>query len=142
MLNLTDWIRPISGRDRTLTGAFALAYAATAIVFSLWYLYTSGFGLVSTESNRGLYLMLTSVLVFLLFPALPTSPKTRPSLVDLVWVAAAVISVGYWIDQYVEYAVNRVSDPNAWDFWMGVTAIAVMLETSRRVLGITVVVIA
>src|SRR5690606_10186845 len=89
-----------------------------------------------------LYLMLTSVLVFLLFPALPTSPKTRPSVVDLVWVAAAVISVGYWIDQYVEYAVNRVSDPNAWDFWMGVTAIAVMLETSRRVLGITVVVIA
>jgi TRAP transporter 4TM/12TM fusion protein len=137
-----DWIKPIKGRNRTLSGPVALVYAATAVFFSLWYLYTSGFGLVSTESNRGLYLMLTSVLVFLLYPALPTSPKTRPSLFDALWVVAAVISVGYWIDQYTDYAINRVSDPNQWDFIMGVIGIAVMLETSRRVLGITVVIIA
>ena len=137
-----DWIKPIKGRSRTLSGPVALVYAATAIFFSCWYLYTSGFGLVSTETNRGFYLMLTSVLVFLLFPALPTSPKTRPSLFDFIWIAAAVVSVGYWMDQYVDYAVNRVSDPNQWDFAMGVIGITVMLETSRRVLGITVVIIA
>ncbi len=136
------WIKPIKGRNRTLSGPIALVYAATAIFFSLWYLYTSGFGLVSTETNRGLYLMLTSVLVFLLYPALPTSPNTRPSLFDFVWVAAAVVSVGYWIDQYTDYAINRVSDPNQWDFVMGIIGIAVMLETSRRVLGLTVVIIA
>jgi TRAP transporter 4TM/12TM fusion protein len=135
-------IKPIKGRNRTLSGPIALVYAATAIFFSLWYLYTSGFGLVSTESNRGLYLMLTSVLVFLLYPALPTSPKNRPSLFDFIWVAAAVVSVGYWIDQYTDYAINRVSDPNQWDFVMGIIGIAVMLETSRRVLGLTVVIIA
>jgi TRAP transporter 4TM/12TM fusion protein len=137
-----DWIKPIKGRKRTLSGPVALFYAATAIFFSLWYLYTSGFGLVSSESNRGIYLMLTSVLVFLLFPARSTSPKTRPSLFDVLWVVAAIISVGYWIDQYVDYAVNRVSDPNQWDLVMGFVGIAVMLETSRRVLGITVVLIA
>jgi TRAP transporter 4TM/12TM fusion protein len=137
-----NWIKPIKGRNRTLNGPIALIYAATAIFFSLWYLYTSGFGLVSTESNRGLYLMLTSVLVFLLYPALPTSPKTRPSLFDFIWVAAAVGSIGYWIDQYADYAINRVSDPNQWDFALGIIAIAVMLETSRRVLGLTVVIIA
>jgi TRAP transporter 4TM/12TM fusion protein len=142
MQSSESWIKPIKGRNRTLSGPVALVYAATAIFFSVWYLYTSGFGLVSTESNRGFYLMLTSVLVFLLFPALPTSPKTRPSLFDIVWVIAAVVSVGYWMDQYVDYAVNRVSDPNQWDFVMGIIGIAVMLETSRRVLGITVVLIA
>ncbi len=125
-----------------MSGPIALVYAATAVFFSLWYLYTSGFGLVSTESNRGIYLMLTSVLVFLLYPALPSSPKTRPSLFDVIWVVAAFVSVGYWIDQYTDYAINRVSDPNQWDFVMGVIGIAVMLETSRRVLGITVVIIA
>jgi TRAP transporter 4TM/12TM fusion protein len=140
--DIADWIKPIRGRSRTLTGPFAVVYAATAVFFSCWYLYTSGFGLVSTESNRGFYLMLTSVLVFLLFPALPTSPKTRPSVFDVVWVIAAVVSVGYWMDQYVDYAINRVSDPNQWDFWMGVTGIVVMLETSRRVLGVTIVIIA
>lgn len=142
MQRVFDWIGPIKGRTRELTGWWALLYALTGVFFSLWYLYTSGFGLVSTESNRGFYLMLTSVLVFLLFPAWRGAPKHRPSVVDFVWVVLAVVSVGYWMDQYTDYAINRVSDPNRWDFWMGVIGIAVMLETSRRVLGITVVVIA
>lgn len=142
MQRVLDWIGPIKGRTRELTGWHAAGYALTACLFSLWYLYTSGFGLVSTETNRGFYLMFTSVLVFLLFPARDGAPKHRPSLVDFLWVVLALVSVGYWIDQYTEYAINRVSDPNEWDFAMGLIAIAVMLETSRRVLGITVVIIA
>lgn len=142
MQQVLDWIGPIKGRERELKGWYAAAYALIAAAFSLWYLYTSGFGLVSTETNRGFYLMFTSVLVFLLFPAWKGAPKHRPSLVDLLWVVLALVSVGYWIDQYTEYAINRVSDPNDWDFAMGLICIAVMLETSRRVLGITVVIIA
>jgi TRAP transporter 4TM/12TM fusion protein len=142
MQRILDWIGPIKGRERELTGWYAAAYALTALTFSLWYLYTSGFGLVSTETNRGFYLMFTSVLVFLLFPAWRWAPKHRPSIMDFVWVILALVSVGYWIDQYTEYAINRVSDPNDWDFAMGVICIAVMLETSRRVLGITMVIIA
>jgi len=60
------WLLRVEGQKRILEGPFALAFSLTAAGFSLWYLYTSGFGLVSTETNRGLYLMLTSVLVFLL----------------------------------------------------------------------------
>lgn len=136
------WIEPVKGRERTLRGPFAVLYTFAAAAFGLWYLYTSGFGLVSTETNRGFYLMFTSVLVFLLYPARRGAPKERPSLLDLAWVALAVASVGYWIDQYSEYAINRVSDPNSWDLAMGIVAIAVMLETSRRVLGHVIVAIA
>jgi TRAP transporter 4TM/12TM fusion protein len=136
------WLLLVEGRERTLSGAFALAFSLTAAGFSLWYLYTSGFGLVSTETNRGLYLMLTSVLVFLLHPALARSPKHRPSVVDLVLIALTVVSIGYWIDQYVSYAMFRVSSPSRLDLAMGLIAIAVMLETSRRVLGPTIAVIA
>jgi TRAP transporter 4TM/12TM fusion protein len=142
MQGILDWIGPIKGRQRELAGWYAAGYALIAAAFSLWYIYTSGFGLVSTETNRGFYLMFTSVLVFLLFPAWKGAPKNRPSIVDLVWVVLAIVSVGYWIDQYTAYAINRVSDPNDWDFAMGLICIAVMLETSRRVLGITVVIIA
>ncbi len=137
-----EWIKPIRGRSRELTGFAAIFYSLVAVFFSLWYLYTSGFGLVSTETNRGLYLMLTSTLVFLLFPATSRSPKDRPSFFDLSWVALTVISVGYWINEYTDYAINRVSDPDQWDFAMGIIGIFVMLETSRRVLGITIVIIA
>lgn len=137
-----SWIKPIKGRSRELSGFAAVFYSLTALGFSLWYFYTSGLGLVSTETNRGFYLMFTSTLVFLLFPATSRAPKNRPSIFDLIWVAAALISVGYWINEYTDYAINRVSEPDQWDFVMGFIGIVVMLETSRRVLGITVVLIA
>ena len=127
---------------RLQSGLVAVFYALTAVFFSCWYLYTSGFGLVSTETNRGFYLMFTSILVILLFPATSRSPKDRPSIFDYVWVVLAVLSIAYWITEYTDYAINRVSDPDQWDFAMGVICIVVMLETSRRVLGITVVLIA
>ncbi|WP_212524089.1 TRAP transporter permease [Actibacterium sp. MT2.3-13A] len=129
------WLFRVESSKRSLSGIWALAFNLTAMGFSLFYLYTSGFGLVSTQSNRGVYLMLTSVLVFLLYPAHRASPKDRPSIVDLGLVALTVVSMGYWIDQYVSYAIFRVSSPNQADLVMGAIAIAMMLETSRRVLG-------
>lgn len=136
------WFAPIEGKRRTVSGQFAVVYALIAAGFSLWYLYTSGFGLVSTESNRGLYLMFTAVLVFMGFPARAGAPSNRPSIIDLIFMALAVVSIGYWMDQYVSYAMFRVSDPNRWDLSMGFVAIVVMLETSRRVLGPAIPVIA
>lgn len=130
-----SWLFRVNGAKRSLSGAWALAFNLTAIGFSLFYLYTSGFGLVSTQSNRGVYLMLTSVLVFLLYPAHRRSPTERPSVIDLLLVALTVVSIGYWINQYVSYAIFRVSSPNQTDLIMGGIAIAMMLETSRRALG-------
>lgn len=130
-----SWLFQVNGAKRSLTGFWALIFNLTAVGFSLFYLYTSGFGLVSTQSNRGVYLMLTSVLVFLLYPAHRRSPTNRPSIVDLILIGLTIVSIGYWIDQYVSYAIFRVSSPNQSDLVMGAIAIALMLETSRRVLG-------
>ncbi|MCH7938067.1 MAG: TRAP transporter fused permease subunit, partial [Proteobacteria bacterium] len=105
-------------------------------------MYTSGFGLVSTETNRGLYLLFTSVLVFIAYPARKGAPNDRPSIIDAVFIVLAVASIGYWMDQYVPYAMFRVSEPNNWDLIMGGIAIVVVLETSRRVLGIAIPIIA
>ncbi len=136
------WFPDIKGRGRTLSGVFAVGYALTAAAFSLWYLYTSGFGLYSTETNRGFYLLFTSILVFLVFPARRGAPAHRPSVIDAVLIAAAVACIGYWMDQYVPYAMFRVSDPSQWDLAMGAVAIVVILETSRRVLGPAIPIIA
>ncbi|MEE8141349.1 MAG: TRAP transporter fused permease subunit, partial [Alphaproteobacteria bacterium] len=142
MTTRESWFVPIEGKHRTVSGPFAIIYGLIAAVFSLWYLYTSGFGLVSTETNRGLYLLFTAVLVFIRFPARARAPGHRPSVVDGALIILAVASIGYWMDQYVPYAMFRVSDPNQWDFIMGIAAIVVVLETSRRVLGPAIPIIA
>jgi len=40
-------------------------------------------------------------------------------------VILVVASVGYWMDQYTDYAINRVSDPNQWDLTMAAIAIGI-----------------
>ena len=142
MASQEAWFAPIEGKKRTISGPYAVFYGLIAAGFSLWYMYTSGFGLVSTETNRGLYLLFTSVLVFVAYPARKGAPNDRPSIIDAVFIVMAVASIGYWMDQYVPYAMFRVSEPNNWDLIMGGIAIVVVLETSRRVLGIAIPIIA
>lgn len=134
MLKL-GWLTEVKGKDRTLTGFWAVFYSCSAIFMALWYMYTSGFGVVSTETNRGFYLLFTSILVYLLFPATRWAPKDRPSVYDITCVILVSVSIGYWINQYMDYAMFRVTEPNYWDLSMGFIAIAMILETARRALG-------
>jgi len=134
MLKL-DWLFEIRGKNRTLKGFWAVLYSGAAIFMAAWYMYTSGFGVVSTETNRGFYLLFTSVLVYLLYPASRWAPKHRPSVYDLICVILVSVSIGYWIDQYMDYAMFRVTYPSFWDLTMGTIAIVMILETARRALG-------
>jgi TRAP transporter 4TM/12TM fusion protein len=130
-----SWIREIKGKQRTLSGLWAVFYSLAAAFMAAWYMYTSGFGVESTETNRGFYLLLTSILVFLVFPASRRSPKHRPSLFDVLCIVLITVSIGYWMDQYAEYAMYRVSSPSFWDLAMGAVAILLVIETARRALG-------
>ncbi len=130
-----DWLTEVKGKDRTLTGFWAVLYSCAAIFMAVWYMYTSGLGIISTETNRGFYLLFTSVLVYLLFPASRWAPRDRPSVYDVTCVLLISGSIGYWINQYMDYAMFRVTEPNTWDLIMGIIAISMILETARRALG-------
>lgn len=132
----------IKGRKRTLRGMWAILFSLAAVFMSGWYMYTSGFGLVSSETNRGFYLLFTSVLVLLIYPATRRSPRDRPSWFDLLCILLVAISIGYWIDQYSQYAMYRVSDPTRTDFVMGIICLVMIVETTRRALGITMPILA
>jgi len=134
MANL-NWMTEVKGKNRTLKGFWAILFSCSAIFMAIWYMYTSGFGVVSTETNRGFYLLFTSVLVYLVFPASRWAPTTRPSIYDMVCIVLVSVSIGYWIDQYMDYAMFRVTDPSFWDITMGTIAIAMIMETARRALG-------
>jgi TRAP-type uncharacterized transport system fused permease subunit len=53
----------------------------------------------------------------------------------IICVVLVTVSYSYWVDQYVDYAINRVSMPDEWDQIMGVIGIIMTMETARRALG-------
>ena len=141
-MNFLDWFPDIEVKGRKLTGYYKVFFGLIAAGFSGFYLYTSGFGLVSSETNRAFYLPFTAILIFLSYPLGKNSSTGKPTIFDFILIILVTASIGYWVDQYVPYAMERVSSPNKWDTIMGIIAILVIVETSRRALGWAIPIIA
>ncbi len=128
-------------RPRPLQGGYRLGTHAIAALFAALYVYMSGFGVFSPESHRALFLGFSLVLLFLWFPARDSSPQDRFSVPDALLALASVAITVYFIREYPTI-VRRVGVATLPDITLGVTAILLSLEASRRVVGPVVPLIA
>jgi TRAP transporter 4TM/12TM fusion protein len=119
---------------RSLTGAWPTAVQLMLGGVSLYFLWTTSFGVVPLQHFRGIAVLYSLVLPLLLYQAWKKSRPDRPTVVDLLLVLATVVSVGYWIVEH-ESIAYRAGAYTALDFWMGVVLVIVSIEAARRVLG-------
>jgi TRAP-type uncharacterized transport system fused permease subunit len=84
-MKFLDWFPDIEVKGRKLDGYYKVIFGLIAASFSGFYLYTSGFGLVSSESNRAFYLLFTAILIFLSYPFGKKSSSVRPSVFDFIF---------------------------------------------------------
>lgn len=121
-------------RYRKMVGTWGLIISAIAISWSIFQLYTSGFGVLEAIKQRAVHLMFVLVLAFLLYPARKGAPKTRPSLPDLFLAALSIFINMYLVLQWNNIAMRggRLTD---YEYAIGAVAIILVLEASRRVLG-------
>ena len=123
-----------TGKFRALEGKIFLATNLIAIGFSLFYIYTCAFGLISSELHRGAYLLFTFPLCLLLYPVRRGTGGTRVPPLDWGLLLLTLVSVGYWLYEYPSYAY-RIGDPQTMDIVMGAVIILLSLEIARRVVG-------
>ncbi len=119
---------------RRLSGKTALIASIVAAGFSSFFIYTSGFGFISSELHRGGYLLFTMVLCFLLYPLGKAAARDRVPVLDWVLCLLVIITIGYWIVEYPSYAY-RIGNPNRIDMVMGAILIVLSFEMGRRVVG-------
>ena len=113
-----------------------------AASFSAFYIYTSGFGLISMQSHRGTYLVFTYLLIFLLYPFQRKKKENRIPFYDWILCLITIIVIGYWIITYPEFSVKRIGDPNQMDLIMGAILMLLSFEVARRVVGYVLPVLA
>ncbi|RTZ92143.1 MAG: C4-dicarboxylate ABC transporter permease [Deltaproteobacteria bacterium] len=82
---------------RTLSGFTKYSLMAYGVFASLFHLYTSGYGTPEPRIMRGLHLLLLLPIVFIMYPATKRSPRHRPSFLDLLLAAIAIVACGYTI---------------------------------------------
>ncbi len=133
---LAEIIKRDAKAGRQITGFWFYLTSFLGILMVLFYLYNSGWKPVASQYHRGIYVLITYVLVFLTYPMWRGSPTHRPSIVDMALAAIAAYVVGYWVLQF-EALNYRMGMETRTDFYVSLVGILISLEVCRRVLGLS-----
>jgi len=126
---------------RKLPGFPGRFIAVLAILFSLFHLYTAFAGVLPAQIQRSVHLTFALVLVYLLYPAKKDMPRNKLHWSD-VCLAAIGAFVGLYISFNYEALIYRAGEQTTLDIIVAWTAILLVLEAARRVVGLPIVIIA
>lgn len=121
---------------RTLSGWTNRVVLVVCALFSAFYLYTSAFGIVSTESHLGVFFMISVSLALILYK--PSPGAVRVNLLDWAMVLFMVGALIYWMYQY-EFLIDQLGwQPPLLITVIGAGVILVSLEAARRTTGLII----
>ena len=107
-----------------------------AIALVVFYGYSAVLEPTATQYHRGVYVLITYVLVFLLYKS--RTPLGR--IVDYVLIAASVVCIGYWMANFE--AINyRAGIETTLDKGIAMVGVLIGVELARRVVGNVFVII-
>ena len=125
-----------SSEHKGLVGKFV---SALAIAFSVFQLYTAIFGVLDAQLQRAVHLGFGLALIYLLYPT-RQSWKNKLHPIDFILAVLGAAAPGYIVYAYNEL-VLRSGVVNTVDLIIGVIGILLVIEATRRVVGIPMVVV-
>jgi TRAP transporter 4TM/12TM fusion protein len=121
-------IRTLAGWQGRLASALAVGLSGYALYWVLF--------IVQPQVYRVSFLLLSLILTFLLFPVSRASRTfTRAAAVDWVLIAAAIAAFGWPLADFGRF-VYRAAEPSQVDLVLGSFAILLVLEGTRRTVGL------
>lgn len=119
----------------------AVVATILSMALGLFQLYTAGYRPLDLFTQRGFHLAVILVLAFLLFPIGGRKRTWWGWIVDGAFIAGALYT-GWYLLANLDAIITRTGFFIAADIRAGIIAVIVLLEASRRVIGITITVIA
>jgi TRAP transporter 4TM/12TM fusion protein len=130
---------------RKTKGFHAWLILILAVTMSLYHLYAlSGLTIVTSVKLYAIHLGFSIFLIFLVYPLTPKSRevKTRFSLYDLMLGIVGALSSVYIIVFYQDFIFRIDNAPTIPDLILGAITILLVLEVSRRTIGLSMPVVA
>ena len=119
-------------------GAFLALVAAAWSLFQVWYAsplaFVVGYGVFNDTEARAIHLAFAVFLAFAAFPAFKSSSRQMVPWTDWVLALIGAFCAGYLFLFYSELA-TRPGQPTRFDLAVGVAGVAIMLEATRRAMG-------
>ena len=122
------------------TGIMAKIVSALAISFSVFQLYTAIFGVLDAQLQRAIHLGFGMALAYLLYPTRKSWSRSSLHPLDLVLAIIGAAAPAYIIYAYQEL-ILRSGTVTSVDLVVGIVGIVTVVEATRRVVGIPMVVV-
>jgi TRAP transporter 4TM/12TM fusion protein len=107
-----------------------IVFDALSVFLVIFYSYSAVLQPASTQYHRGIYVIITYVLAFLLYKS-----KSRIMRVgDYILIFLSIFSVGYWILNF-EVINYRTGAETPFDMFVAVIGVLIGIELARRVVG-------
>lgn len=115
-----------------------------AISMSLFHIYYSTFGFLTTLKLRSFHLMFAMVLIFLTYPSYKNNGQEKEYFSSKFDCLLAILSVivGLYIIFEEKELGFRMGQANTWDIIVGVILVILTLEITRRAVGLPLVITA
>jgi TRAP transporter 4TM/12TM fusion protein len=114
-------------------------------LFQLWIAsplpFSLGIFVLNDTESRSIHLAFAVFLGFMAYPASKRSPRDRVPILDWVFALVGAFCAAYLFLFYRELA-TRPGLPTQFDVWISMVGIALLLEATRRVLGLPMVIVA
>jgi TRAP transporter 4TM/12TM fusion protein len=119
-----------------LNKAEKIIFDVLSVILVLFYSYSAVLQPASTQYHRGIYVIITYVLAFLMYK----SKHKLMRIVDYLLILLSVFSIGYWILNFE--AINyRTGAETPFDMTVAVVGVLIGIELARRVVGTVFVVL-
>src|SRR5690625_3823336 len=126
---------------RNVRGITAGIVFVLLIAFSLFQLYTGIFGQYTAYIQRTVHLGFALTLIFLLFPATKRGSRHTVPWYDIILILLSIVVAAYW-PVYYDTLVQQIGTITTEQLVIGSIAILLVLEASRRAVGIPITIIA
>ena len=124
--------------ERSHSGLVRLAATIIAVAMIVYHMWIIAFGAPEAILFRGMHLLFALTLVFLLYRLTVAEDGQPPSLFDYALLVLGAAPILYLFLNY-SYVVNRIyyiDDLSTADMIMGTILVLVVLEATRRVIGL------
>ncbi len=126
---------------RQFKGNLELFIKVLCVAFSAFHLYTAAFGAFAPQIQRSVHLGFVLTLVYLLYPA-----RSKSNLSVLVWYDVILAILGALVSGYIVYNYDTIvleaGPPTDMDLIFGIMTIVLVLEATRRIVGLPIALVA
>ncbi len=132
------------GPKRQPTGLARWLVFIVAVGLACFHLYTAAFGVLSPMYQRSIHLLGLMILAFLLYRAVPGRGGANPGVMDWVLTLGMIAMSVFFMQAFApEEVLDRgIAGPTDLEIWIGAGLVVLILEGTRRTVGMPIVLVA